>query len=105
MGFAYNRVSVYDPEKGWQPDKGCAFFLSGNSQITADLATEIDRRWQGLRGIPGVESYQVMYSNPNELWVWVWGPFDAERVREFLVGTQQPVRLTMSRICCTSSGR
>lgn len=105
LNVTYSRVSLYNGEQGWQPDGGCFFVFEGDPPVTLSLAEEIGRRWQGLQSIQGVQSYQVMYAEPNQIVVWAWGPFDADRVRQFLVSSRQPVQLTLARICCTSPPR
>ena len=105
LGRTYSRVGEFNLERGWQPDGGCFFVFQGGEPITEADTPGIVHAWRGLSGVRGVQSYQIMYADPNQLAVWVWGPYDPEAVRQFLLSRRQPATLTLARVCCSSPPR
>lgn len=112
IGRPYNRVDLYNAPRGWQPDGGCAYFFDMSySDTHTPMRTSMGMegvlaiQWKGLANIAGVQSYQIMYSEPNQIFVWTWGTFDAELVKRYLTSTPRGFTVTLERVCCISPPR
>lgn len=104
-GRIYHTVTVVNPQRGWQAEGGCFFVFESDTAITDVDAGNIAERWRGLVQIPGVQSYELLYTEPNQMVAWVWGPYDAERVRQFLSRPSSRPSLRYVRVCCSSPPR